>query len=331
MWNVLAGFGYILDRASGYSVYGRPSFQLSENPADTSANADIQSIYGFLQCMVKFSAFNVTAGFRYEDTDLGSALAPRVGITFVQDKFNAKLLYGRAFRVPMPWQAFSRRWPPIVGAGLQPEITNSAEMELGYKFSKNVQAKINGYYNTIEDQIIFVVSAYTNSPEKVSNMGIEATLNANWEDYGGYLNFSYCKPLDAKLSDYTVVFDENQEALGLIGYPQMMGNMGLYYKYGKFTFAPSLTYLGKRYSQNPTAEELEAGSYSNMRYTENDPLLMLNFAITAREILPKIDATVSMHNIGGAEYSLIQGYFDAHAPIPANDRQITLRITARIN
>jgi len=321
-WNIMGGIGYQYNYAKAYSVFGRPSFQLSSNPADTSYTATTDSKYAFVQYMHDFNKVKLTAGVRYEKTTFGDAIAPRIGLVYVSGKFNAKLLYGNAYRVPLPWQAYSRRWPPIVGSGLQPEKTQTIEFEVGYRINDYIIAKLNTYYLTISDPIIFVPDNYTNGANDFISMGAEGEIQFRYDFFGGFANFAYAQPVNVDKSEISYVFDTNDEVLGFMGFPSLKVNLGGYYKINKFAFSPTLTYLSKRYSQDPSAP------FNNHLYVENKPLMLVNFNISY-QISKGVTLSLATHNLLNSDYTVIQAYHDEHAPMPANDREVRLNLTCR--
>jgi len=275
----MLGVGYLLDNAEGFSIWGSPIFQLSSNAADTSFTAKTDSKFAFIQFMQNWGNINFTLGTRFENTTFGNAFAPRIGITFANETFNAKLLFGQAYRTPQLWQAYSRRWPPTEGNELKPEITRTYEFETGYKFSKNINLKLNAFYLILEDKLIFVPEYYSNGKEKLYSLGCEGELQIRYEKMGAYLNISYAKPVDSKISDNSIVFDSDEKPLAFLGFPALKINAGGYYKINKFSFAPSATFLGKRYSQNST------DVFNNKLYTENKPLILAIYVFRQKILL----------------------------------------------
>ncbi len=232
-------------------------------------------------------------------------------------------MFGQAYRTPQLWQAYSRRWPPIEGIGIRPEITQTYELETGYKFNRNIILKLNAFYLTVMDKLTFIPDYITNAKDQFHSLGCEGELQIRYEKMGAYLNISYAKPVDSKISDNSIVFDSDEKPLAFLGFPALKINAGGYYKINKFSFAPSATFLGKRYSQNST------DVFNNKLYTENKPLILANICISAENIVKNFSLSLAVHNIFDSDYKILQAYYDSHAPMPINDRQFTFNLTVK--
>ena len=106
--DIRVGGGVIRDEVESIASDGTPGLQLSEDSNDLGSRVHTSSTFGLLQIEKDWSPIGLTLGGRYQDSAFGHAFAPRAGVTYHRRLFHAKVLYGRAFRIPLPWQAYSR-------------------------------------------------------------------------------------------------------------------------------------------------------------------------------------------------------------------------------
>jgi len=312
------GGGYIRDGVQNVASDGTPGLQLSADPADRSDHTYTSATFGLFQYMQQAGPVGLTVGGRYEDTSFGAAIAPRAGLTYVHDAFNAKLLYGRAFRIPLPWQAFSRVL--TFNGDLKPEIANTTEMEIGYKFKPQLKGKLNFFFIDINKPIVYLgaTNKYVNLGRIISK-GIEAELRMNYTSYGGFANFSYTAPGHSTSPGF-VTSSKNR----FLATPPVKITFGTYYRAGYFEFAPSATYLDHRAGQSRYSANDPAGIPGT---TDYKAIILTDMNIIVRDALKDVDIHLTGHNIFNARYTLIQPYYGAHAPMPAQDREITLGVT----
>lgn len=326
---ITLGINYFQDKAANKTSYGYDGLWASI--ADTAGalieSTDVQktnSIAGIIQYSNQFGDIGVTGGMRYEATTFGNAFAPRLGLTYVKEAFNAKLLYGRAFRIPLPWQQYTQYFGTAAnGINLEPETSNTLELELGYKVNAHISAKLNAFFIDIETPIVFDVDSYYNIG-KIQSRGIEAEVVAKYDKYGGFLNLSYVKP-GGETSSTFVTTNGND----FVASPPFKLNIGGYYDVtDNLKIAPSLTYLGSRYGQSdisPTNIDL-APSQSY------DPLALLNLNIKYSGLLnDALDLGIYGGNLLNQEYVLLQPYYGGHAPLPALDRKLIFTITIHLD
>lgn len=315
------GGGILRDDVENIASDGTPGLQLSPDPADLSSRVHTTSIYGFFQHLQQMNPFGLTVGARYEDTDFGSAFAPRTGLTYTRSTFNAKLLYGKAFRIPLPWQAYSRVLS--FNGDLKPETASTTELEVGYKFTPQVIGKINTFLIHIDEPIVYLgaTNKYVNLGH-LDSRGVEAELHVRYAHFGGFANASYAVP-GSNTSPGFIAEPKKK----FIGIAPLKLNTGIYYKIGKMEFAPSVTYLSHSSGQSRESANNVNGTLGTTGYRA---VTLTNINVTARELTEGLDIHLSVHNIFNSRYVLIQPYYGSHAPIPAQDREISLGVTYRL-
>jgi outer membrane receptor protein involved in Fe transport len=309
------GAGYSRDIVKNASALGTPG--LSSPFGDTVFSLYTESRYVLFQYMAKIKDFGFIAGSRYESTSFGEALAPRAGITFHKNKVNFKILYGKAYRIPLPWQAYSRVITFYPENKLEPELTGTAEFEVGYKVNNNIKAKLNAFIIDIDKPISYRSSdnSYHNFG-KIQSMGMEAELTAQYRKSKAFLNFSYNKPGKKTSAPFVTADKENFLAM-----PSFKINLGGFHEFGKWTIGPTLTWLSESFGESQDHALGLTTGYDNTRYA---PVLLTNLNIAYKGLIKKVTINVSAHNLFDAKYLLVQPYYGAHAPLPGNDRQITL-------
>ena len=312
------GGGYLQDGVNAVAANGTPGLFASADPNDLTSRQTTASAFGLFQYEQQLQAVGLTAGCRYDDTTFGHAFAPRAGVTYVHDAFNAKVLYGRAFRIPLPWQAYSRNL--VFNDSLKPETADTTELELGYKFTPHISGKINTFFIDINDPIIYqgAINSYTNFG-RIQSEGVESELRADYGQFGGYTNVSYATP-GPNTSPQLTTPGKKQ----FLGSPPVKINFGTFYRSGRMEYAPSATYLSPRAAQT-TASANDPGT--PLETTNQHALFLANLNITAHDVLKDVDIHLAVHNIFDARYTLIQPFYGDHAPIPAQDREIDLGIT----
>ncbi len=112
-------------------------------------------------------------GLRYDyNSEYGSIFNPRLAIDFSKNQeFNAKLIYGRAFRQPSIFELYSEfRGNP----NLSPQNINTYETEISsLLFNEKFSAKVNLYYSIIHNLIGKVSDSSMPSGERFENIGIK--------------------------------------------------------------------------------------------------------------------------------------------------------------
>ncbi len=316
--NLLIGAGAIADNINALSDTGLPGLKLSNNSADTAQFKSINSYYVYAQYAFTLHHFHFTLGTRYETTSFGNAFLPRLSAVYYKNKFNSKLLFSRSFRIPMPFQAYTRAWGSGDRATLEPELTSTAELELGYKIGKNTSIKGNLFYINLEKPIVFLGESYTNYGS-LNSAGAELELAANLPKYGGFVNFSFTSPIGNTSADF-LTDDKNT----FLGFAPLKINLGTYYKFKNLSLAPRLSYLSPRAAATKAfAQGNTQGKFQSESYQAN---LLLDVTISYRNLFKNMDIAFSVYNALNDNFKLLQPYYDNHAPIPVYDRQFVMSI-----
>jgi len=327
---LLVGGGIYQDSERSVDLQNRGGLREPSDPTQRFPQKNIMDRYGYLQYTHQLGDFGLTAGARYEDSELGNAFAPRVGLTYLTGPFNAKLLYGEAFRAPTIFQTYSIFF--TFKGYLKPELIRSLELELGWRFAPNIQGKVNLYRMAVTQAISSSLDNYdfyVQNAGSTHSKGIEASLDIRQGDWGGFANLSYTKP-DGEADPFFLSSDRS-EFLGLI---PLKLNLGAFLRVGSVQVAPSLMYASSRQTQTARSAQSGVGPYSLMPLvveSESVPArVLLNLSVTWMRVMGTgMELRVVGTNLTNASFPILQPYYGSHAPLPANDRRFTADLVWR--
>ena len=129
----------------------------------------------------------LNAGLRYDHySTFGGTVNPRTGLIYTWRDTTAKLLYGRAFRAPNPFQQFnivSNASKP--NPDLEPEIINTYELVLEQYIGHHLRGSASVYYYEIDKLIDQVLDPSDNllvyrNGNKITAKGLELTVEGKW-------------------------------------------------------------------------------------------------------------------------------------------------------
>jgi iron complex outermembrane receptor protein len=140
----------------------------------------------------------LNAGFRYDHySTFGGTVNPRAGLIYTWRDTTAKLLYGRAFRAPNPFEQF---YVASVGSkanpGLKPETINTYELVLEQYLGHHIRGSVSGYYYEIDKLISQVLDPSDNllvyqNGSKITAKGFELALEGKWPSgWDGRLSYA---------------------------------------------------------------------------------------------------------------------------------------------
>lgn len=144
-------------------------------------------------------SLRVTLGARYDRySDFGGNFNPRLGVAWVKDQFNIKLLFGEAFRAPNFNEQHNQNNPSIVSnPNVKPEEARTHEISFGYEPNAATEMRTTFFYTDVDDLIVQVPVPGSLAQEVRNAAGLQATgieweLRRRWGK-GSYLgaNWSY--------------------------------------------------------------------------------------------------------------------------------------------
>ena len=103
--------------------------------------------------------------------------------------------------------------------------------------------------------------------------------------------------------------------------PTFKINIGGFHEFGKLTIGPTFTWLSTTYGESKDHALGLTTGYENTSY---DPIFLTNINISYKGLLRNVILNLSAYNLFDQKYLFVQPYYGAHAPLPGNDRQVTL-------
>ncbi|BCU63814.1 TonB-dependent vitamin B12 receptor [Acinetobacter bouvetii DSM 14964 = CIP 107468] len=237
---LMLGFDYQNDEVSGTKAY-------AVKERDNKAY--------FAQYLGSFGSFDVQGAVRQDDNEqfgnhtTGSAT---LGYRF-NEAVQSYVSYGTAFKAPTFNDLY---WPGSENPTLVPE--ESENYEIGFKgVISNVQWELNGFYNEIENMIVWAPNASGNyvpsNVDKAKIKGAELSLTQQLNDFVWNVNYTYQEP-------------ENETAGSngkqLLLKPTQIFNASADYTMEKWTVGASVHAEDKRYTN--AANTAELGSFATV-------------------------------------------------------------------
>jgi len=243
-----------------------------------------------------------TAGLRYDHSSIyGGFYSPRAGLSYLfLEYFNAKLLYGRAFRTPSLAVI-------IEDPNLDPERIDSYEAELGFHYKNIFGAQINFFYNELEDLIERNASGSISNSGGDNIKGVEVSVTGRpYRNLLLYANYTHLAGNRQKGSSTTIDVpnpdDPDQNTQTTIESffnvaPNNVANVGIDYtflKHYRTTF--ELNYVGER----KLARGLET-VYGDRRKLGSYVLCNINFFIKDLPVR-NLELRLKLNNIFNKQY-----------------------------
>jgi len=125
--------------------------------------------------------------FDYNSTS-ESAFDPRAAIILKPaERWNVKVMAGRAFRAPSVYELFYSTDSQIPAPALRPEHISSGEVEISHRFSTTITGTIAGFTNYVTDLVVLRGSGtpgdpnfYANSSSPILTVGGEGEVRREW-------------------------------------------------------------------------------------------------------------------------------------------------------
>ncbi|MFY9691467.1 MAG: TonB-dependent receptor, partial [Candidatus Acidiferrales bacterium] len=173
---------------------------------EVSAKSVNWAVYAQLDSQIN-RKLSVSAGVRYDyyDSGFGGSTNPRIALIYhPASSTTAKLLYGSAFRAPVPYESDPDYGPFYVGnPKLQPEKIWSVEGILEQGLGSHLRASGSVFYNRITNLITLEtdpnteLSVYENS-QAATAKGVEVELNGGLAgSLTGRASYSYTQTVDS--------------------------------------------------------------------------------------------------------------------------------------
>lgn len=153
---------------------------------------------GFVQAQVALRPeLELFIGARHDESSYyGSVTTPRAGLVFNRGKLTAKLLYGRAFRAPKPWDYTNGLGNP----DLEPEKMSSLEAAGAWLFSPYLRFEISAYHNRLSNLLTRINegdSWWWSNAGSVTTDGVEAGFLYRRGSWNAWAYYTYTASLNA--------------------------------------------------------------------------------------------------------------------------------------
>ncbi|KOY86373.1 hypothetical protein AD998_09645 [bacterium 336/3] len=316
--NITIGGEFFSENAT-YQVKGL-TFSNNKNRINFS------NIAFFGEVLYKSRFANITAGVRYDDySAVEPAIVPRIAVTRALEKWHFKALYSASFKAPTIQNIeFS------IENDIQPERTNSIELEIGYKLNNNTSITANIFDIRIQKPIVYFIDritfseGYTNLNQTGSQgFEVEFKTKPKW----GLIQFgySYYTPQYNETPNYQVIdANGNVDKTIYLGVPNHKLTLNTHLKVNnKFYFNPMMMYFSKKYTYlfnnnlDLVLTEFKPEFHVNLSayFVANDQL-KINFGI---------------YNLLGQNLWFINPYNSGDNPIPEHKQEILLQISYRLS
>lgn len=276
----------------------------------------------FTQGLIKTRLVNFIVGARYDKHNAyGSAFVPRVGLTKKYKKFHFKALYSGAFRAPA-----IENINYADSGGIAPELTQVAEVELGYQVTRKSIFTINVYDITTNNPIVYYSDTanndfYTNSGHS-GTQGIEAEYRIKGKKGHIALNYAFYSAANKeKIEDYVT-----DNTVSLLGFSNHRLNLNAGWNITKdLSFNTTASFYGKRWAYT------SVDSLGESVIEELDPTLLLNFFIRYETPLKGLSIGAGVYDVLNQKFLFVQPYNGYHAPLPGPSREIVFKLSYNLN
>ena len=270
-------------------------------------------------------------GLRFDYyNQFGTNFAPRFALTKQLDKFHYKLLYTHAFHAPTAGNyELNREYNQSNKLGqtlnsLSPEHTETYEIELGYDFTRNFEIVTNIFMTRIKDLLTYGIDSnanqfYVNGTES-DVYGFESGLKYKNETLGYFdLNYSFYQAHQHKASQYYQAFRDGEviHPQMNLGFPTHKATLNHTFNFTHdLSFNHNLVFFSDRFGYSGT--ELK---HYKPDWIYNAYLRYQNMPIKGAEI------GLGLYDVFNARYQYVQQYNGSHPALPAEARELMLRLS----
>ncbi|HEY6179989.1 MAG TPA: TonB-dependent receptor [Kofleriaceae bacterium] len=290
--------------------------KVSYNNVATPVEAQYHSALGTL-----------TLGARYErHSEYRDSFVPRAALTKVIDRFHFKLLYQYAFRPP----GIGDLAQALPSPKLTPEHLRDAEAEVGYRLSDGLFVAANVFDITLRDPIIYYSTSsssnnYQNFPY-TGTQGVEFDLRAgyHWGRFEAtYSYYTARNVLTGATKNVVPLYQVSPTSSQLLAMPAHKATFRGSFPLGsRLSFDPTATFMSSCYGY------LTGDDNGNGVLGKTGPVFLFNPFVNYRDlIIPRLDLSVGVFDLFGANYQFVQPYASTHAPLPGPTRDFVARLS----
>lgn len=285
---------------------------------------DYQTLAGFLELFSENPVVNVAAGARYDlNSAVGGALVPRVVLLRSFGPVSLKGLVSLAFRWP-GIENLNLFAPTDSAPSLKPERTTVYEFEGSVALARQMRLSANVFNIGIDAPIAYTVDPATGA-EGYLNLGKQGTTGGEltYRARGGWGR------VEASYSLYVPTLQDNVPNYLAPGRTDMFLAApahravlaGTFKPLAWLAVTPSVLVFGPRLA----ATYDEDGNAAGVQETPTQ--VLANLVVRTDNLFTQgLSASLGVYNILGTDYRHVQAYTGGHAPVPALDREVMLRV-----
>ena len=258
------------------------------------------------------SKLTLNAGLSYDWFDtFGGTINPRGALIFQPtEKTTVKLLYGEAFRAPTVFEAQFAIPGNAARPSLQPEQIRTAELILEHALTRKTRVTATAFHNDISD-LISVNASAGGGEYFYANSGDAETLGGSLE-----VESEFARGIKGRAS-YTLQHTTDRDTgVRLSNSPEHLAKLNL-----------TVPLLSEKVFGGL---EVQYASESNSARGERvGGHVLTNLNLFGREVLPGLDASLSIHNLFDVEYADPAGPEHRQSQILQDGRTFRVKCTYR--
>lgn len=252
----------------------------------------------------------LNAGLAFDWFDnFGSTISPRGALIFQPaDQTTVKLIYGQAFRAPTVFESQFAIPASATRVPLEPEQIRTTELVLEQGLTRNTRLTASLFHNQISD-LISLSTDQLGSQFFYTNSGDAETTGGSIE-----LEGTFARGIKGRASYTLQHTTDGATGARLSNSPEHLAKLNLtvpFYREKVFG-GVELQYMSE--TDNPRGEKV-GGHF------------LTNLTLYGREIVPGLDAAVSVYNLFDVDYSYPGGPEHRSAAIPQEGRTFRLKFT----
>jgi len=277
----------------------------------------------FAELLLDHPLANLTAGLRHEvNSQAGSSLVPRIGLTRSIERLHLKAFYNRAFRAPGVENILS-------GVEIEPERTSVFELAVTYELGREMMFTATGFDISIDNPIIYFYDELNDADTyrnfaRTGSRGFELDwrIQAPW--LRADLGYSFYSARGANRAEIYTVAGHPELLLGFPAHKLAL-RAQLRLEGVNMTLDPSAVWLSERYGF------LHGDGQGGAALEAQPSLLLLDLFVNRRDLFaPGLDLGLGVHDLLDSGHTFIQPYDSGHAPIPGPSRELSLRLAYRL-
>jgi len=254
---------------------------------------DFNAFAAFGEIDFKSKFVNIYAGGRmdYYET-FKPNFSPRLSLTKEFKWFHYKLIYGQSFKIPT-LQNINLAY--LNSTPIRPEKINDYQVEIGVRKQKH-QLKVNGFYTSIDDVIVYgydietYVESYVNNGN-ITFAGFEVMAKSEIKDLDITTSYSFYELISADAYDFLA--DTLNIKAGALAMPKHKLNIRLSYPVNdKIRLGLNYIFLSERTSM----EQIDANT-GDYAYITQGQTHLIDLLFQSKGVLKYFDFTTGVKNI----------------------------------